>query len=141
MSLISGLLQPINDVTTSFDPVPKFVAGKEYRPEFRPIQEKLYPDLRPLTIRGTGAEVFQRVLAAAQRQPNWKIVHVDEKWMCLQGEARTPLMRFVDDFVIEVRPKSDGAEIHMRSKSRLGRNDFGANYKRICEFFASIQSP
>jgi uncharacterized protein (DUF1499 family) len=29
--------------------------------------------------------------------------------------------------------------VHMRSRSRVGRNDFGVNYRRIRQFFSDLQ--
>src|SRR2546423_8235281 len=54
----------------------------------------------------------------------------------LYAEFRTPLMRFVDD----VELFFDGAVIHVRSASRLGRRDFGVNRKRVEELRALIQA-
>jgi uncharacterized protein (DUF1499 family) len=54
----------------------------------------------------------------------------------LYAEFRTPLMRFVDDFELY----HDGAAIHVRSASRLGRRDFGVNRKRV-EFLRKTLIP
>jgi uncharacterized protein (DUF1499 family) len=49
------------------------------------------------------------------------------------------LFHFKDDFVIEVRPSDGGgSRIEMRSKSRDGISDFGANARRIRAFFAML---
>ena len=52
----------------------------------------------------------------------------------IAAEVRTPLMRFVDD--VEFR-KSETA-IHVRSASRVGRSDMGANKKRVEELRAIL---
>ncbi len=45
--------------------------------------------------------------------------------------ARTPIMGFRDDIVVRVRAAEDGARVDMRSASRYGRHDFGANASRL----------
>ncbi|MCF6338367.1 MAG: DUF1499 domain-containing protein [Gammaproteobacteria bacterium] len=41
----------------------------------------------------------------------------------------TPLMRYIDD--VELRIDKDNQLIHIRSASRIGHSDFGANRKRV----------
>ncbi len=41
-----------------------------------------------------------------------------------------------DDVVIRVSADGSGSRVDVRSKSRLGRRDFGANAKRIHPFLA-----
>ena len=53
----------------------------------------------------------------------------------IAAEFTTPLMRFVDD--VEFR-KADVA-VHIRSASRVGKNDIGANAKRVEQFRAALQ--
>jgi uncharacterized protein (DUF1499 family) len=45
----------------------------------------------------------------------------------VEAIARTLLLRFPDDITVRIRPRTDGARIDIRSASRLGRHDFGAN--------------
>ncbi len=52
---------------------------------------------------------------------------VSEKENYVYAEFRTRLMRFVDD----VEFYFDGSLVHVRSCSRLGRRDFGANRRRV----------
>ena len=68
----------------------------------------------------------------------WKITYEDPKTRTIEGVATTRLFHFQDDFVIQVRPASGGSEVEMRSKSRDGKGDVGANYKRITAFFRTL---
>ena len=52
--------------------------------------------------------------------------------------ARTPIMGFRDDVVIRVAPSEDGARIDVRSASRYGTHDFGANAARIRSLLEDI---
>ncbi len=49
----------------------------------------------------------------------------------IEATARTPIMGFRDDVVIRISPNSDGARVDMRSASRYGLYDFGANAARV----------
>ena len=72
-------------------------------------------------IRGTMEAVRNAVVSF----PRTKIVREAADY--LYAEFRTPLMRYVDD----VEFFFDGSVIHVRSCSRLGRRDFGANRRRV----------
>ena len=45
--------------------------------------------------------------------------------------ARTPIMGFRDDIVVRIRPGPEGARVDIRSASRYGRSDLGANASRV----------
>jgi uncharacterized protein (DUF1499 family) len=136
----------INDITTTYPNPPQFKVitknGRDYTypEEFYPKQIAYYKDLKPLVLNLPAAEVFKIVTQQASRQPRWEVIAVDDKTHSLEATATTALMRFKDDIVIEVRGGSDAntCEVHMRSKSRTGRSDLGANAKRIQEFLASV---
>ncbi len=50
------------------------------------------------------------------------------------------MLRFKDDVLVEVRPHPGGSEVAMRSKSRVGKGDLGANAKRIRAFLAALRT-
>jgi len=54
--------------------------------------------------------------------------------------ATSDLCRFHDDFAVRVRPDDGGAVVDMRSKSRDGKGDLGANAERIRSFLVDIAS-
>jgi len=49
----------------------------------------------------------------------------------IEATARTPIMGFRDDVVIRVSTAGAGARVDMRSASRYGLHDFGANAARV----------
>lgn len=149
MSLLwAALFYPINDITTTPDNPPQFVelakldANKDrdmaYPESARGKQEKLYPDLAPLAMSAPPDGVFKKVTALAKKQEQWSIIRVDEANFRLEAVTTTPTLKFSDDIVIEVRAEGRASAIHMRSKSRLGKSDLGANYKRIKNFFDQL---
>ena len=99
-------------------------------------------DLFPLQTAQPRQRVEREVrsLAASYR---WRLVDVQggsgDTPLKLQYVAETLFMRYQDDVVIELRPASGAAiEVHMRSASRLGLSDMGANEARIRGFLNDL---
>lgn len=149
MSLIwAALFLPLNDITTTPERAPVFVEiaklearqGQDltYDMSLREKQRELYPDLDALRSRLQASSMFAKVVEVARQQEGWKIINADDANFRLEATASTSLLKFTDDVVIEVRPEPDGSTVHMRSKSRIGRSDLGANYKRIKKFLGLL---
>ena len=138
------LLKPLNDVTTTLEAAPKYAAlpplkgrNADYPPQFKNRHQELYPSLSPLKTALAPEALFAKMQELARRQERWKIVSAGN--LRLEAVATTQLVRFKDDVVIEIRPEGKGSSVHMRSRSHLGRNDFGANHKRIKNFLSDLQ--
>lgn len=140
----------INDITTDTQQPPQFVqapnlpgnAGRDmsYPGEsFAQQQREGYPYLKGQALAEAPAVAFERVSRAAAEMPQWEITRTDPNALALEGFSTSRLFRFQDDFVIEVRPADGGSVVHMRSKSRVGRGDVGANAARIEAFFAKLR--
>jgi uncharacterized protein (DUF1499 family) len=139
-------LPAVNDITT--DPVdpPRFEAIARLRPRgANPIaypgaaalqlQRTAYPDIEPLLVSVPPLEAYDAALAVITKR-KWRIVDVrppqtGRREGRIEAVARTPLMGFRDDIVVRVRAAEDGARIDMRSASRYGVHDFGANASRL----------
>jgi uncharacterized protein (DUF1499 family) len=142
----------INDITTDTEAPPQFVhagtlpenAGREMAypgASFAEQQKAAYADLGPLTLAMPPDEAFKQVAAAARSMPNWVITREDAAARALEGYDTSRLFHFKDDFVIEVRPTPNGQSlVQMRSKSRDGQGDVGANAARIRAFFDRLKS-
>ena len=63
-------------------------------------------------------------------------VVVAEEADYLRAVYKTPLLRFVDD--VEFRQDRDEQVIHVRSASRVGQSDLGANRKRVTKIRAEF---
>jgi len=74
-----------------------------------------------------GQDQWERLPGVLESMPRITIVQQDGNY--LYAEASTRLMGFVDD--LEFLYKPDEAVIHVRSASRLGYSDLGANRKRM----------
>ena len=60
-------------------------------------------------------------------QPDWTVTN--DAGDFVQAVVKTPLMRYRDD--VQLRYVKDAGVIHVRSSSRLGIGDMGANRKRV----------
>ncbi|MBI3296942.1 MAG: DUF1499 domain-containing protein [Elusimicrobia bacterium] len=140
----------INDVTTTPLEPPAYVRLAElpenkgrdmaYPPANAEVQTLSYPDLSPLPLAEKPEACFARAAAAARAMPRWQVVSEDAAGGRVEAVAVTGLLRFKDDVVVEVRVAAVGCGVHMRSKSRVGRGDFGANARRIRAFFQRLSS-
>jgi uncharacterized protein (DUF1499 family) len=137
-------LPMINDITT--DPVdpPRFDARLRPRganpvtypgPAAMQLQRTAYPDIEPLVVSVPPAEAYEAAYAVIKKR-KWIIVderppQTGRREGRIAAVAHTPLMGFRDDVVVRVRAAEDGARIDMRSASRFGQHDFGANAARL----------
>jgi uncharacterized protein (DUF1499 family) len=139
-------LPAVNDITT--DPVdpPRFEAIARLRPRgansvaypgatYMKLQRATYPDIEPLIVSVPPAEAYEAALAVITKR-KWRIVDVrpplaGRREGRIEAVVRTPLMGFRDDLVVRVRAAEDGARVDMRSASRFGTHDFGANASRL----------
>ena len=144
------MLARIHDITTDTENPPQFVAlhalrlttfnGPEYAGEkVARIQKAAYPDIQPRIVDAAPELAFDRALAAA-RAMRWQIVASERDEGRIEATATTRWLRFKDDVVIRVTANAGGSRIDVRSKSRIGRSDFGANAKRLREFFSKFDA-
>ncbi len=145
----SGLrMPPINDITTNLADPPGYAAvtpshrnhGRDlsYPPAFVSQVEAAYPDLAPIRV-DRGPEQAYRLALGAAKDLGWEITRADSTERLFEAEDTTLLFRFVDDVSVRVRAQAGGGSlIDVRSKSRDGRGDLGANAERIRSFAAQL---
>lgn len=147
----AGDLPRINDITTNPDDPPLFthaaqLAGNEGRDlaypgaSFADQQRAGYPDLASLRLAAAPPDVFPRALAAAQAL-GWEITYQDADAGVFEATQTSRIFRFVDDICVRLRPDGDVTVVDVRSKSRVGRGDMGANAKRIRDFQTQLAAP
>jgi uncharacterized protein (DUF1499 family) len=127
----------INDITTNPDDPPGFTAdpsglGRDmgYPADFAAQQRAGYPDLAPIVVALPPSDALARV-AALFAQYGWVVTRSDPISHTLEGTDTSRLFLFVDDISVRVRPQGSGSVVDVRSKSRVGRGDMGANAARI----------
>jgi uncharacterized protein (DUF1499 family) len=143
-------LPRIHDVSTDTSDPPTFVAVVPLRKEARnPLdypaataeqQKRGYPDIAPLKLALEPARAFERAERAA-RAMGWDIVAVAPDALRIEATDTTALFGFKDDVVIRIRPLGAGSIVDLRSLSRVGGSDFGANAKRIRAFMVRLSAP
>ena len=144
-------LPRINDITTNPDDPPVFVhagqlPGNDGRDlaypgaSFAEQQRAAYPDLAPIRLEMGLRDAFERAVHAAEAL-GWEVSYSDPPGGVLEATETSRIFRFVDD--ISVRLRADGAAtlVDVRSKSRVGQGDLGANAKRIRAFRDRITAP
>lgn len=97
-----------------------------------------FPELRTPRPEAAPEVVLEQVRAAMERL-GWEAVRLDGRRVT--AEAVTPLLRFRDDVEVEVRPAAQGSRVHIRSASRMGRADFGANLRHVLDLRAELGWP
>ena len=141
---VPGMRIPaIHDITTDPDDAPLFIeaarapenaaAALAYPLENAPQQRSAYPDLAPIVTKAAPADAY----AAAQRAATalgWQVVRSDPSAGTLEAEATSRVFLFVDDVSLRVRAQDGGSRIDLRSRSRVGKSDVGANAARIRAF-------
>ena len=141
----------IHDLTTDVSDPPEFVALVAIRaadeaqnpPEYAgdetaQLQQAAFPDLQTLQLNASPDAVLAAAAEVA-RELDWAVVAEDQAAGIVEATDTTRWFRFKDDVVIRVRPTAGGSEVDVRSKSRVGRGDMGANAARIREFLEQLQ--
>ncbi len=103
------------------------------------LQQQHYPDIQPLVIPLTPADVFDIALTVAEGQ-GWKIVSAEPERMVVEATDTTFWFGFKDDVVIRLTGiEGEGTRVDVRSVSRVGISDLGANADRIRAYLADLE--
>ena len=100
--------------------------------------QRAYADIAPLALLPGGAEASMVALRQTLEATPGVQVH-DTRADYLRATARTRWLGFVDDLEFWLDPSAQ--VIHLRSASRLGREDFGVNRARIEAIRQRYQTP
>jgi uncharacterized protein (DUF1499 family) len=116
------------------------------------IQRNAYPDIKTITADTDIASAFDKAVSIAEnlgwdivdKSVDWKTVSKNEaKETIIEATQTTTLWQFKDDIVIRLRSNSQTPNttyIDLRSVSRIGQSDLGANAKRIQRFVDQFNS-
>jgi uncharacterized protein (DUF1499 family) len=140
---------PIHDVSTDPDNPPLYVATPALRAahensleldaEVITMQRAAYGDLAGVETAMAVPEATAKAARLAESM-GWQITARDDAAGHLEAVAITRLMGFKDDLVFRVQPTEAGSKLDMRSASRVGLSDIGANADRIRAFVAAYQA-
>ncbi|HSM10629.1 MAG TPA: DUF1499 domain-containing protein [Lysobacter sp.] len=139
---------PIHDITTDTEQPPQFVAVLPLRAdapnpaeyegaEIARQQVEAYPDIATHRLPVPPDAAFARALDAA-REMGWEIVAAEPGEGRIEATDTTFWFGFKDDVVIRVAADGSGSKVDVRSVSRVGGSDVGANAKRIGDYLRRL---
>lgn len=144
-----GDFPPIHDITTDTADPPVFTAAVARRgpdanslktvPETIEAQLAAYPELATIETEATIESAFYRAGVIA-RELGWEIYREDLNAGYIEAVDTTAVMGFKDDIVIRLRTNADGTLVDLRSVSRVGVSDLGANAARIGSFIEQFNA-
>lgn len=148
----------IHDITTDFDNPPAIVEGAKYDRKNPPAyaggepaprsdvttaeaQREAFPDIQPMLVNRSMDETAELardvirsmkmdILADAPSGGQWTI----------ESTYQSTWFGFIDDFVVRLTPEGSKTRVDIRSKSRVGVSDLGANAARIRDFMARLEA-
>lgn len=139
---------PIHDITTDTGDPPTFseVARQKRGEGSNPlaidpavIEQQLaaYPTLGT-RMTALPIDTAFDLAADVATEMGWEIYHQDRNRGIIEAVDTTAVMGFRDDVLVRVRSNADGTLLDLRSVSRVGVSDLGANAARIEAFLAAF---
>ena len=109
----------------------------------RRLQRQAYPKAVPILLELPADAAFDLARRAALGL-GWQVLETARPGGRsgagrVEAVARGRILRFSEDITIRVRPRVDGSRIDIRSASRLGSHDLGANAARVAAFAGEIE--
>jgi hypothetical protein len=110
------------------------------------LQQRAYPDLRPLPVTRGLDETFDLALVTVRgrRGLGWRVASQEPPTAnrpgFIEATERTLVAGFTDDVVIRVAGRDGAVLVDVRSASRYGRHDLGANAARVRRFLREFQA-
>ena len=112
-----------------------------YTAEIAEQQLAAYPQVKPYRSATPSNELFDTVVEVV-REMGWDLVAADKQSGLVEATDTTLLWGFKDDVVIRLQgvdtPQGPTTQVDLRSVSRVGGSDIGANAKRITGFLDAL---
>ena len=150
LRVTANALPPIHDISTDLVEPPQFVRVAALRkaddhpvaydgPQTAKQQQKAYPDILPLVYQAPHDKVFAAAKAVVESM-GLELVDADPAQGRIEATETSVLFGFKDDIVVRIASGAEATKVDVRSKSRVGRNDFGMNAKRIRTFQSKLNA-
>lgn len=149
--IFAGLSVPkIHNISTDVVNPPEFARVAQIRSadnnplEYDPaklakVQQSAYPNVKTLYTDMPYDDAHKRALVIADAL-GWEVIDDDVVSGIIEATETTALWGFKDDVVIRLVKQDDGkVAVDLRSVSRVGQSDIGANAKRIEAFIAAFE--
>lgn len=140
--MAARMTPPINDISTDTQDPPVFwftATPTDYPSANAEPQRAAYPEVRPLDLDLTFDDAFRLALALVEER-GWLVLSADPDESQIEAIATSRLFGFQDEVAIRVTETDSGTRIDMRSRSRLGQVDRGANARRIMAFLSDLET-
>ena len=118
---VARSVPPIHDITTDTENPPAFVAILDLRADAANPVEHGGPEI-----------------AEQRPEMGWEVVDADRVDGRIEATDTTFWFGFKDDVVIRVATTDSGSAVDVRSVSRVGRSDVGANAARIRSYLEAL---
>jgi uncharacterized protein (DUF1499 family) len=102
-------------------------------------KETPYPMLAPLKAPVTAEAAYAAALAAVEGR-GWAIVTASPEAGVIEATETSFWFGFHDDVMIRIRSEEERVVIDVRSTSRVGLSDLGANAKRVRDFLNELET-
>lgn len=138
--LAARVTPAINDISTDTEDPPVFwftATPSDYPARNAEPQRAAYPDVRPLELSLPKDEAFAEALSLVKER-GWEVLSADPVEGQIEAIATSRLFGFEDEVAIRVTGTDTGVRIDVRSRSRMGKIDRGANARRIQSFLADL---
>ncbi|MEL7547166.1 MAG: DUF1499 domain-containing protein [Pseudomonadota bacterium] len=104
--------------------------------------DPIYPRLDPLYFAAPPAEIAEAAETVMKRR-GWTIVteaeEIEQGVFQVEATETSTWFGFEDDVAIRVQDSNGGAKLDIRSTSRVGLSDIGANSKRVSALLVEMQ--
>ncbi|MEO1016037.1 MAG: DUF1499 domain-containing protein [Pseudomonadota bacterium] len=151
----------IHDVTTDFENPPAIIAaadlprknptayvGAEQAPRadegvtVADAQRAAFPQIAPLYFEASAEDIAQAAKDVLGSMGMKILDEYDtEAGYAIEASYTSLWYGFVDDFIVRIQPSDDGRmRVDLRSKSRVGGSDLGANGRRVLTFSSKLRS-
>ena len=98
-----------------------------------------FPELRTRNFSLPADVLYAKVKAAIGEMPGWEIVESSDDKRALHAVVTTKLFRFKDDVAVAVVPEPGGRPaLTVRSVSRVGKGDLGANTRHVLDLYDAL---
>jgi uncharacterized protein (DUF1499 family) len=139
----------IHDITTDTRNPPEFIAIAPLRAnapnpleypgeEVAREQRQAYPEITTFQTDVYPSIVFDNAEAVVQTL-GWELVEANREAGRIEATDTTFWFGFKDDVVIRIQGNDAGSLVDVRSKSRIGMGDVGANAARIQRFLDALE--
>jgi uncharacterized protein (DUF1499 family) len=104
------------------------------------VEGSPFPELRPRHYEVAPDELFATVERAIAKLGSWEVTERRPAERTLRVVVTSTIWRFRDDAVVrvEAEPAGPGAVLLIRSASRVGKGDLGANTRHVLNLYAEL---